>query len=1090
MVGSSRGGFGTSIVLLLFFFSGASALIYEVVWGRMLVLVFGGTSYAIATVLAAFMGGLALGSYLFGRLIDRRGNPLLLYGLLEGGIGVWALLVPALFGLLNSGYSAAYATLEPSLYTMSLLRFAMTFIVLLVPTTLMGGTLPVLMRLLTVSGSLVGRTSAVLYFANVSGAVSGTFTAGFALIPALGLYGTTVLAVAMNFAIAVLAVAFVRRGLPGGIQAGPAGAGRSGAGRAAATAAAASPVAKSPAGAAASRLSPTARSMVLVVYAVSGLTALAYEVVWTRTMVPIIGTTTYAFTTMLTTFLLGLALGSLIFSRLADRISNTQLLAALQLFVGLLALATIPVLGHLPELFVRLNESAGQGWWSQIGIRFLLCMLTMLPCTILLGATFPVVAKLYAGNVEGIGTDIGKMYAFNTVGAIAGSLIGGFVAIPLLGQEKAIMAAAGLNMLAALSLVGVGAGPTRRRAAIAGASVAGLILAAVLSGHGLWDKKVMNSGVYLYSDLYEGGVDMKERLEEFRLLYWDEGVDATVSVMEKGNLRSLRINGKTDGSNREDMLTQRMLGALPLLVHGRARTALLVGLATGASAGSMLRHPIERLDCAEMVRGMDEAAEVFSRVNYDCLEDDRFNLVVADGRNYLLLTDRSYDVIVCQVSSPWVRGCASLYTVEFYELARRHLNPGGVISCWVQYYSMSAEDLALTLNTMQSVFPHVTVWGGEWGDLVLLGSVDRPPLEYQGIVRAMRRPGVREDLESVSVAEPAGLFSCFMLDPEGLARYLSGTRGLITDDKPVLEFSMPRSIGAPAKDRFLEISAYRSPPAAYLGEGLPDSVRAELEDAFRARDLSITAKLGIDEGVRADPSELTHRALEINPHDPWALEMVSKRLFGEGTDLAARGNFEAAIAVYDVIMRLGYPSWAMDSAVNSGLCHVALGDTSRGLALWESVREGSPDANYYLGSYYWASGRIEGAFAAYEKAIELDPYALRSVNDLARLLVQQGADLDRALALALRSSELDPEPRNLDTLGWVYYARGELDKAVETLEERIDAWGPEAECLYLMGLAYADQGRRDSAREALTRSAELDGQGMVRAQALEALRRL
>jgi spermidine synthase len=1076
--------FGSSIILFLFFFSGASALIYEVVWGRMLTLVFGGTAFAISTVLAAFMAGLALGSYLFGRLIDRRGNPLLVYGLLEGGIGAWALLVPSLLDLLNSGYGLAYRGLDLGFYQLSLLRFALTFIVILVPTTLMGGTLPVLMRLLTRSEALVGRTSALLYFANTSGAVAGTFLAGFALIPALGLGGTTHLAVAINFVVTILALTMAKReparatraARPARSQRGPAIQASSAAGR------------KGGSATATTVIEGRGRAVVLVVYAVSGFTALAYEVVWTRALESIVGTTTYAFTTMLTTFLLGLALGSFIFSRLADRFSSPRLLAALQLLIGISALATIPVLGRLPDIYLLLHGFLGQGWWGQVGLRFLLCMLTMLPATVFLGGTFPVVAKLYAGNVEGIGSGIGKMYAFNTVGAIFGSFLAGFAAIPLMGQHNTLVAGVGLNVLAAVCLVAAAGGPSRSRALIAAASAASLLLAAGVSRYGFWDKKIMSSGVYVYASEYHNPSGLREMLKNTNLLYFNEGIDATVSVMQAQGVRFLRINGKTDASNGADMLTQRMIGALPLILHPHPRTALLLGLASGVSAGSMLRHPIERLECVEIVRGMDAAADIYSKENYNCMSDPRFNLIEEDGRNYLLFTENNYDVIVGQVSNAWVSGCVNLFTEEFFQLARRHLNRGGIMCQWIQLYAMSERDLQLILNTFHSVFPHVSVWSASLGDLVVIGTMESHVRQYGEILEAIGSPGVTEDLASVGLAEPAGFFSCFLLDRKGLREYLKGITGLVTDDNPSIEFTMSRVIGQPTESqRLAELFSHAKPLSDYFGESAAEETQEELDAIFEAREIVISAVSTAARGQVTATIDSLDRALEINPRDVLGTDYLSRILSEYATTLLTSGELEKAVPALEKVRRLGHPYWSRTAANNLGSCYVKLGMPDRALAVWRSVLEESPEANYNLGVYYDDNGHADSARVAYEKAIELDPYDWESMNNLSWLLAEEGTDLDRALTLALRSTELSPSVTNMDTLGWVYYKRLEFEKAARALERCIATLGEAPYCLYHLGLAYAKLGREDDARKALIKSADLAGDGPPHNEALEAL---
>jgi spermidine synthase len=1060
------------VVLLLFFFSGASALVYEVVWGRMLVLVFGGTSFAISTVLAAFMGGLALGSYVFGRLIDKRGHPLVVYGLLEAGIALWALLIPALLSLLNAGYGVLYRELNPSFYVLSLLRFLLTFLVILVPTTMMGGTLPVLVRLLTATGALVGRTSALLYFANTSGAVIGTFTAGFVLIPSLGLRGTTLLAVAVNVGVALLAIYMARkvdfRKVVPFLQ---------------------DDEKSTSVGVALKR--PLDRGMVLFVYAFSGFTALAYEVVWTRVLVSIVGTTTYAFTTMLTTFLLGLAIGSLLFSRIADRVNSVRPLALIQFLIALLALATVPMLGALPGLFIKLQGPLGGGWWGQVGLRFALCLLAMLPPTLLMGGTFPVVAKLYAGNTKGIGANIGKIYAFNTIGAILGSFLAGFVAVPLLGQQSTILVAVTLNVLAALALVVFIRGPLGSRAVLGAACAATLLLAALVPRLDLWDKKIMSSGVYLYGAEYESLSELEQVMANARLLYFKEDKDATVSVWQEGSVKYMRINGKTEASTGSDMLTQRMVGTLPMLFHPAPREGLLIGLASGVTAGSMLRHPMERLECVEIVRGMDKAARLFARENYDCLDDPRFELIESDGRNHILLTDAKYDVIVSQGSNPWVAGCVNLFTIEFFELAREHLNPGGILGQWVQIYSMTRQDFDLVLNTFHEVFPYVTVWQASEGDIVLIGSERELPKDYEYIENAMKRDGVANDLNSVGLDTFSGLFSCFLLDTKALEAYLGDFSRFVTDNDPSLEFTMPQTIGQVTHHaRIREVGAYRSPPESYVIGAVPEDVKAGLRLAFAARGQVFSAIEVAAQGRSAESLELLRGALGKNPDDALGLENLSRFLLEYASFLVRNGDLDRAAPAFEEVWRLGHPLHSPKAASNLGMCRYLRGDSVSATSLWKEVSPVVSEANYNLAGYYLSIGHADSAEAAYRKAIELDPNDSDSMNELAWLLATQDRELERALALALRATELDPSGPNLDTLGWVHYKLGDYGVAVQVLEDCIDTWGEDSDLLYHLGMAYTKNGQRDLARRALRGSAEMANDEETRSLAMKAMRDL
>jgi tetratricopeptide (TPR) repeat protein len=515
----------------------------------------------------------------------------------------------------------------------------------------------------------------------------------------------------------------------------------------------------------------------------------------------------------------------------------------------------------------------------------------------------------------------------------------------------------------------------------------------------------------------------------------------------------------------------------------------LVGLASGVTAGSMLCHPMERLECVESVRGMDRAAELFSRENGDCLNDPRFKLIEGDGRNHLLLTDTTYDVIVSQVSSPWVAGCMNLYTTEYFELARRHLNPGSILVLWVQIYSMTGEDLKLVLNTFHNVLPHVTAWQASDGDIVLLGSETELTRDYGFIRNAMSRPGVMDDLASVGLDSFPGLFSCFLLDTEALEKYLAGFARRITDNNPGLEFTMPRTIGQTTHHtRIVEIAAHRVSPEAYVRGSVPEEIKIGLRSAYSARADVFASLEETAQGRPLEAIESLRRALARNPEDTLGRENLSRLLLEYSAYLIGAGDLEKAAPVFDEVRLLGHPLYSPRAASNLAICRSMQGNSDAATRLWRSVSAEVSEANYYLAGYYAVGGFPDSAEAAYGKALELDPNDSDSMNELAWLLAIQGRDLDRALELALRATEIDPSGDNLDTLGWVHYTRGDFDSAVRVLKDCVETWGENAGFLYHLGMAYAKQGQRDLAQRALRNAVVMADDDQTRALATEALR--
>jgi spermidine synthase len=733
--------------------------------------VFGGSALAIATVLAAYMAGLALGSALFGKSIDRRGHPLLIYGILEGGIGLWALLLPLFLDLLDRFYGAIYRSLDPGFYSLSFLRFALSFALLLVPTTLMGGTLPVLGKFLLKSRTDLGRRAGWLYAANTLGAVLGTALGGFLLLPSLGLRGATLLAVVLNLAVAVAAILAARR-LPAD-RISPETVDRE-------TPGSFPPIA-----------SPGIHTAVLFVYAASGFAALVYEVAWTKTLSMLLGNTTYAFTAMLTTFLLGLSLGSLLFGRLADRGRHPEaLLGLVQAGIPLFALASIPILETLPQLFVDgFRVLQGKPWFHLELYRIALAGLTMILPTILLGGTFPLVTRIYLGREE-TGTRLGRLYAANTVGAILGSFLAGFVLVPWLGRQNTILAASFVNLAAALVLVravhwqGV---PRRVRWALGAVLV--LLVPGWILGLRPWDPSLMASGAYVYAPLIGKGTSVKESMRENSLLYYHEATEAAVSVWNTEFTLSLRTNGKIEASSHGDMVTQKLISHLPTLYHRQEPgSALMIGLASGISVGSLLTYPFERVETVELIPCMAEAAGYFDDYNHRCLQDPRHRLILNDGRNHLLLTGRTYDVIVSEPSNPDRRGGVALHP----RVLRAHQEaaaPAGScasgcrpIRCRKRicapssphFRCLSLPDLCRAPRAISSSSPASTL------------RIDLDRLR----AAAAGEPG--RDLAALEILPLPQLLSLFVTDREGIGKFLGGWSKQVTDDNLYLEYAIPR----------------------------------------------------------------------------------------------------------------------------------------------------------------------------------------------------------------------------------------------------------------------------------------------------------
>jgi spermidine synthase len=766
------------LVYVLFFLSGLTSLVYEVIWARKFGLVFGVTTYAVSTVLAAFFTGLAVGSYIAGRLIDRtRFHPLVVYGAMEGVIGVYALLLPLLLTLVEASYPAVYGRLGESFSLFTLFRFIASFAILVVPTTLMGATLPVLSKLMVDREEVLGLNVGRLYAVNTFGAVAGTFSAGFIFLPTVGISLTTLAAALGNFALALaamllsLAPSFARKQAES--QTAP------------------------PPAEALGRQSKTILGLAFT----SGLAIIALEVMWARSLVLILGSTTYAFSTMLTAVLVGIALGSAVFAPLADRTGNRAAWVATLLFLGGLAAVLGPaVINRLPFVFLRLVDWAYGEWALIITVQFAVCFLLVFIPTFFSGGSFPLLVRMYSLGEDRVGRTVADVYAINTVGGILGSLLGGFVLIKFFGLQPTLTIAALFLMLVGGPLAVSIASPITpsRRTAFAGTMVA--IVAVLALYHPRFDTKLLFAGWGPYagghyvSRMSGSTVDTTTRSMR-RLLYHKEGVTASVDVLESGwGDKLLSVNAKPVATTYlYDMRTLRMLGHVPALLHPNPKDALIIGLGAGVNSGIIASYPtIEEVTTVELCQEVPGGTASFAEWNHDVLEHPKLNLVINDGANYVKATRKQYDIISADPIHPFVAGAGTLYSYEHWQIAKERLREGGILAQWLPLYHLSGHDFATIVGTFVDVFPNATLWFCGI-DTVLVGAKGDFQIDLDRMAEHMSDSVVMADLLEMGVREPADVLGWYIAGPEELRTMGLGARRNTTDF-PIIEFSAPKSV--------------------------------------------------------------------------------------------------------------------------------------------------------------------------------------------------------------------------------------------------------------------------------------------------------
>lgn len=756
----------------LFLVSGVAGLVYEVVWLRQLSFVFGVTSQAATTVLAAFMGGMALGSWLLGRVADRMRRPLFFYALLQAGVAATGLLVPLLLQLAQLVYVPLYGATGGSGFIFTAVRAVLAFLVLLPVTTLMGATLPALARHTSRTREAIGRRTGLLYTLNTAGAVVGTLATGFFLIEHLGLWGSTLLAAGINLAAAGGAFALSR---------------------------AASAELK-PQAVERAKPSDSRGRLLLWLYAISGFAALGLELVWNRMLILWFSNVTYTFSAMLAVYLVGLALGGAFGSWLVKRLKKPQRAFVWgEVGVGLTALATTGLALNWPGALGRFSQGVVgglTGWGSLVASSLALTLIVMLLPTFLLGMLFPVAVRLYARESGGVGRRVGELCAANSAGTILGAVATGFLLIPLLGFQGSLLLLTGLSVLVAAAA----AWRWLEKKTLALTSCA-----ATLAFGALW---------LPFDRLGENFLGPGETL-----LFYDETESGTVEVRERADdpanggvtTRRLVIDGnQATYTAVSDMRKNRMLAHLPMLVHPDPEEVLVICFGSGSTFGALAVYDtVKRVDCVEIAPAVIECAPFFAKFNLDVLANPLARVIVDDGRNYLLCTDRRYDVITAEPMPPAVAGVVNLYTVEYYELCKRALKPGGVVAQWIPLYQLAVRDVRMLAAGFARVFPHVQLWlTGD--DIVLLGSDEPLRVDRERFAAAARDPEIVRTLAEVGVPGPEALLDRLALDDDAFREYVRGFEP-VTDDRPVVEYTAPRNFHAPATvhDNLRAIETYR-----------------------------------------------------------------------------------------------------------------------------------------------------------------------------------------------------------------------------------------------------------------------------------------
>ncbi|MEM6455512.1 MAG: fused MFS/spermidine synthase [Acidobacteriota bacterium] len=778
----------TARVSLFLFGSGFCALAYQIVWLRLLRYIFGASTASTAAVLAIFMGGLGLGGILLGRRAERSASPLTMYGNLEIGISLLAAISPLLIVLVQRFYIALGGATELGIFGGTASRLVLAVVILGVPTTLMGGTLPAAARAVSRSADRGRRSTAWLYGMNTLGGVSGAMLTNFVFLEAIGIRKTILCAAALNLLVAIIARAEARKpeydldDAPG-------------------EAAEAAPDATADAAPDEARSGRTYLGFTLAAAAIVGFAFLVMELVWYRMLAPVLGGSSYTFGLILAVALLGIGLGGLLYGRGAETRRPTYLALSITCMLEAFFLIVPFALGdRLAMLAILTRPVAAAGFDALVVSWLVITGIVVLPASMISGYQFPLLIALLGGGRKGVGRDVGIAYAWNTWGAIIGSLAGGFLLLPLFSAPT-------LWRLLTVMLVITGAialvldRSARRKAWLPAAL--GLVAIALTTAAGptaFWRHQGIGAGRIDFDYGNQQTIDRTRRDLRDRLIWESEGVEISVAVTATaGGDNYFTANGKVDGSARGDAATQIMSGLLGAIVHPEPKEALVIGLGTGSTAGWLGLVPvIDRVDVVELEPSIIAMADKFHGVNGDVLNNPKVHNYAGDGREFVLASKKQYHVIFSEPSNPYRAGIASLFSKDFYGAIADRLTDDGIFLQWVQCYEVDAEVIRTVYATLRSVFPYVETWTTHTEDLMLMASMN--PITYdldQLRARTAQEPYRRALRHTWQVEDIEGLFTGY-IGNQKLADTVAATLdedSLSTDDLPRLEFGFARNVG-------------------------------------------------------------------------------------------------------------------------------------------------------------------------------------------------------------------------------------------------------------------------------------------------------
>ncbi len=772
-----------SLIYLFFILSGATGLIYQVSWFKYLSLFLGNTTYAQTIVLATFLGGLAIGNYFIGKKIDYIKNQLFVYGLIELIIGVYCLVFP---NIISIGETIFYLLSSEELLVNNqiiylLIKFIISTLVLILPTILMGGTLPTLTKYFTEKIESIRKENGSLYFLNSFGAVVGVFFAGFILIKNFGIDTTILIAAILNLFIGSISIVLSSIKVKDD----------------------SSEISKEEPFTKDKFISEVNISerlikILILIAGLSGFSSLAYEVLWTKILISIFGSSTYSFSLMLIAFISGITIGSFIVSsNLISKFNPIKLVIYSQFFIALTIAFSLFIIPFLPYQFWKtstLFSKTDDAFSLFLLFEFIILFFLMFIPTIFMGMTLPLIVEIVARYKNLIGRSVGTVFSVNTTGNVLGSLMTGLVLIPLFGIKDSFVISILINILGIILILSNYLHLIRLKTKIL-YSISLIFLIIIIFNIPDANKEINTLGVFRrLNDIPPPSYNDYKKIFQLRdVLFYKEGTSSNVAVTEtKDSIRQriLIINGKPDASSVGDLPTQYLLGHIPMMLHPRPEQVFVIGYGSGSTISAVLNHNPQKVICAEISKEVLETSELFSDVNENCIKDPRLQVIIEDAQSYLKLSQQKFDVIISEPSNPWIAGIGNLFSKEYFERCKNSLKKNGVMTQWFHIYEMDDDVLSIVISTFYSVFPYVQIWGGVEGDLILIGSNEVIKLDDQIFLKKLSNEKIKRSLSRISINSPFTFLTTQILSPEN-SFTLAYKKDINSEKKPLLEFLAP-----------------------------------------------------------------------------------------------------------------------------------------------------------------------------------------------------------------------------------------------------------------------------------------------------------